>query len=133
MSMLWGKGSVASFSRALLWASAVGVPLAALGGILLLMNPAALGGGFFILLLIPLPIGLAAGLFLHGIDAILLGSVLSILFVGLAARLTVGAAGPTWMLINWEWLLAGLVAGVLVGVCIRTFVLRRRAEVEKMP
>lgn len=131
--MLWGKSSLAAFLRALLWGAAAGAPLAALGGMLLVMDPHSLGGGFFILLLTPFPIGLAAGLFVHGIDAILLGGVLGTLFVGLAARVSIGGAGPTWMLLNWEWLLGGLVAGVLVGVCIRIFLLRRTARVEKMP
>ena len=48
MSVLWGKGSLAAFGRALLWASAAGAPLAALGGALLLLDPNSLGLGLFI-------------------------------------------------------------------------------------
>src|SRR5262249_11632520 len=108
------------YLRALTWGSLVAVTFAGLGAVLLATGSPA-RGGFTVLLLAPLPIGVATAVFVHAIDAILIGMVVGTLTIGLAVRLAARYEGLAWLQLSAPWLIGGLVVGALVGSTIRFF------------
>ena len=115
--------------RAFVFGTITAAPLAVTSGILFELGGAAASFGFYPLLALVYLTGIVSGWFLHGINAVMLTTVLSGCFIFLVGFFT---AGPAILAQAWPLqilLLSGAAIGPILGLLTRPYI-RKHFDVD---
>jgi hypothetical protein len=107
------------FFRAIAWGSLTAIALGLLAALFLFVAPSSNLGTILLFLVLPAGVGLSTAIFLHGIPAIMISMVLANVVIGLTVLLAAGPPAVPAVLGFAQWILGGIVFGVLIGMALR--------------